>query len=112
LNKRGLLNRIFGGRLRRLMNHSWQMYRWGFCSAWVRHGIGGRPARHDRRRDRGQPARSGGTVPSHFVRRGHDRNGHHDGVLMCKAYDWAFLNPLRKIFYNLTTTGCRLPSPF
>ena len=28
-----------------------------------------------------------------------------DGVLMCKAYDWAFLNPLRKIFYNITTTG-------
>jgi len=28
-----------------------------------------------------------------------------DGVLMSKAYDWAFLNPLRKIFYNMTTTG-------
>jgi high-affinity nickel-transport protein len=28
-----------------------------------------------------------------------------DGVLMCKAYEWAFLNPLRKIFYNITTTG-------
>jgi nickel/cobalt transporter (NiCoT) family protein len=26
-------------------------------------------------------------------------------VLMSKAYNWAFLNPLRKIFYNLTTTG-------
>jgi high-affinity nickel-transport protein len=28
-----------------------------------------------------------------------------DGVLMSKAYGWAFLNPLRKIFYNITTTG-------
>ena len=28
-----------------------------------------------------------------------------DGVLMCKAYDWALLNPLRKIFYNVATTG-------
>ena len=28
-----------------------------------------------------------------------------DGVLMSKAYNWAFLNPLRKIFYNITTTG-------
>jgi high-affinity nickel-transport protein len=27
-----------------------------------------------------------------------------DGVLMVKAYNWAFVNPLRKIFYNLTTT--------
>jgi high-affinity nickel-transport protein len=28
-----------------------------------------------------------------------------DGVLMSKAYNWAFVNPLRKIFYNMTTTG-------
>ena len=28
-----------------------------------------------------------------------------DGVLMCKVYRWAFLNPLRKIFYNITTTS-------
>jgi high-affinity nickel-transport protein len=24
---------------------------------------------------------------------------------MSKAYDWAFVNPLRKIFYNVTTTS-------
>ena len=28
-----------------------------------------------------------------------------DGVLMSKAYNWALLNPLRKIFYNITATG-------
>jgi high-affinity nickel-transport protein len=28
-----------------------------------------------------------------------------DGVLMCGAYGWAFANPLRKVFYNLTVTG-------
>ena len=28
-----------------------------------------------------------------------------DGVLMSKAYNWAFVNPLRKIFYNTSTTG-------
>jgi high-affinity nickel-transport protein len=28
-----------------------------------------------------------------------------DGVLMSKAYNWAFVNPLRKIFYNITITG-------
>ena len=27
-----------------------------------------------------------------------------DGVLMTKAYDWAFVNPVRKIFYNVTIT--------
>jgi len=25
-----------------------------------------------------------------------------DGVLMTMAYNWAFVNPLRKIFYNIT----------
>jgi nickel/cobalt transporter (NiCoT) family protein len=28
-----------------------------------------------------------------------------DGVLMLGAYGWAFLNPVRKLFYNLTITG-------
>jgi high-affinity nickel-transport protein len=28
-----------------------------------------------------------------------------DGVMMCGAYGWAFANPLRKVFYNLTITG-------
>lgn len=27
-----------------------------------------------------------------------------DGLLMTRAYPWAFMNPLRKVFYNLTTT--------
>jgi high-affinity nickel-transport protein len=27
-----------------------------------------------------------------------------DGVFMARAYDWAFLRPIRKIFYNLTVT--------
>ena len=28
-----------------------------------------------------------------------------DGIFMTKAYGWAFTSPLRKIYYNLTTTG-------
>ena len=27
-----------------------------------------------------------------------------DGVLMARAYEWAFLQPVRKVFYNLTVT--------
>ena len=27
-----------------------------------------------------------------------------DGVVMRMAYGWAFLNPLRKVYYNLTVT--------
>ncbi|HZU77907.1 MAG TPA: hypothetical protein VFA70_14165 [Dehalococcoidia bacterium] len=28
-----------------------------------------------------------------------------DGVFVAKAYRWAFTSPLRKVYYNLTTTG-------
>ncbi|EQD31560.1 high-affinity nickel-transporter, partial [mine drainage metagenome] len=28
-----------------------------------------------------------------------------DGVLMTRAYGWAFFTPVRRIFYNLTTTS-------
>jgi high-affinity nickel-transport protein len=28
-----------------------------------------------------------------------------DGIFMSKAYSWAFTNPLRKVFYNISTTG-------
>jgi hypothetical protein len=28
-----------------------------------------------------------------------------DGVLMLGAYGWAFVNPIRKLYYNLTITG-------
>lgn len=28
-----------------------------------------------------------------------------DGMLMTKAYDWAFMTPLRKMFYNITVTS-------
>jgi high-affinity nickel-transport protein len=28
-----------------------------------------------------------------------------DGIFMTKAYGWAFTSPLRKIYYNITTTG-------
>ncbi len=28
-----------------------------------------------------------------------------DGAFMAKAYNWAFANPIRKVFYNLTITG-------
>lgn len=28
-----------------------------------------------------------------------------DGVFMAKAYGWAFANPVRRLFYNLTVTG-------
>ena len=28
-----------------------------------------------------------------------------DGVLMLGVYDWAFIKPMRKLYYNLVLTG-------
>jgi high-affinity nickel-transport protein len=35
-----------------------------------------------------------------------------DGCFMLVAYDWAFANPLRKVFYNLTVTGLSVSVAF
>ncbi len=106
LQKRGLLNRLFGGRLQRLMNHSWQMYPLGLLF-----GLG-----FDTASEVGLLAMTAGAsagdlplpavlcLPILFAA-GMTVMDTTDGVLMSKAYNWAFINPLRKIFYNLTTTG-------
>src|SRR6202789_1459955 len=106
LQKRGLLNRLFGGRLQKLMNHSWQMYPLGLLF-----GLG-----FDTASEIGLLAMTAGasagnlplpailSMPILFAA-GMLLMDTTDGVLMLKAYNWVFLNPLRKIFYNLTTTG-------
>jgi high-affinity nickel-transport protein len=106
LQQRGLLNRLFGGRLTKLMNHSWQMYPLGLLF-----GLG-----FDTASEVGLLAMTAGAsagnlpipavlcLPVLFAA-GMTVMDTTDGVLMSKAYDWAFINPLRKIFYNITTTG-------
>jgi len=106
LKQRGLLNRVFGGRLQELMSHSWQMYPLGLLF-----GLG-----FDTASEVGLLALTAGAaagdlpapavlcLPLLFAA-GMTVMDTTDGVLMAKAYDWAFLNPLRKIFYNVTTTG-------
>src|SRR5690625_2550634 len=106
LVKRGFLNRIFGGRLRKIINHSWQMYPVGFLF-----GLG-----FDTASEVGLLAMTAGasagnlpwaavlSLPILFTA-GMTLMDTTDGVLMTKAYDWAFVNPLRKIFYNITTTS-------
>jgi high-affinity nickel-transport protein len=106
LQKRGLLNRLFGGRLQQLMSQSWQMYPLGLLF-----GLG-----FDTASEVGLLAMTAGAsagnlpvaavlcLPLLFAA-GMTVMDTTDGVLMSKAYDWAFINPLRKIFYNLTTTG-------
>jgi high-affinity nickel-transport protein len=106
LRQRGLLNRLFGGRLTQMMNHSWQMYPLGLLF-----GLG-----FDTASEVGLLAMTAGAsagnlpipavlcLPILFAA-GMTVMDTTDGVLMSKAYDWAFINPLRKIFYNITTTG-------
>jgi high-affinity nickel-transport protein len=106
LAQRGLINRLFGGRLQKLMNHSWQMYPLGLLF-----GLG-----FDTASEVGLLAMTAGasagnlpmpavlSLPILFAA-GMCVMDTTDGVLMSKVYNWAFLNPLRKIFYNITTTG-------
>jgi len=106
LAKRGLLNRLFRGRLQKVLRHSWQMYPLGLLF-----GLG-----FDTATEVGLLAMtagaSAGNLPLSAVlclpilfAAGMTLMDTTDGVLMVKAYDWAFVNPLRKIFYNLTTTS-------
>lgn len=106
LAQRGLINRLFGGRLQKLVNHSWQMYPLG-----VLFGLG-----FDTASEIGLLAMTAGaatgeipiggalSLPILFAA-GMSAMDTTDGVLMTKAYNWAFVNPLRRIFYNLTTTS-------
>jgi len=106
LLQRGFVNRILGGRARRLINHSWQMYPLG-----VLFGLG-----FDTASEVGLLALTAGvatgtvsfwaviSLPILFAA-GMSLMDTTDGALMSKAYGWAFSNPLRKIWYNLTTTG-------
>ena len=106
LAQRGLLNRLFRGRLQKLMNHSWQMYPLGLLF-----GLGFDTASEVGLLTMTAGAAAGDlpiaavlSLPILFAA-GMTLMDTTDGVLMSKAYDWAFLNPIRKIFYNVTTTG-------
>ena len=105
LGKRGLMNRLFGGWLQRVINHSWQMYPVGLLF-----GLG-----FDTASEIGFLAMTAGASTSNLpwpavlslpllFASGMSVLDTTDGVLMCKAYGWAFANPLRKIYYNITTT--------
>lgn len=106
LQQRGLINRLLGGRAQSLMNHSWQMYPLGLLF-----GLG-----FDTASEVGLLAMTAGasvgnmpvaavlSLPLLFAA-GMTVMDTTDGVLMSKAYNWAFVNPLRKIFYNIATTS-------
>lgn len=106
LAKRGFMNRIFGNHARKFINHSWQIYPVG-----VLFGLG-----FDTASEVGLLALAAGasvgnmpiaavlSLPVLFAA-GMSGMDATDGVLMAKAYHWAFVNPARKLLYNLTTTS-------
>jgi high-affinity nickel-transport protein len=106
LLQRGFVNRILGGRAQKLINHSWQMYPLG-----ILFGLG-----FDTASEVGLLALTAGvatgkvsfwaviSLPLLFAA-GMSLMDTTDGALMSKAYGWAFSSPLRKIWYNITTTS-------
>lgn len=105
LTRRGFMNRLFGGRLSKWIDHSWQMYPLGLLF-----GLG-----FDTASEVALMAMTAGAVAGNLpfaavlclpilFAAGMSVMDTTDGVLMSKAYDWAFVNPLRKIFYNIVTT--------
>ncbi len=101
----GLMSRAFG-RLFRLVEDSWHMYPIGFlfglgfdtASEVALLGISAGAAA------RGLPFFAVVSLPLLFAA-GMSLMDTTDGAFMSKAYSWAFSNPIRKVFYNLTVTA-------
>jgi nickel/cobalt transporter (NiCoT) family protein len=106
LIQRGFVNRIFGGQLQKLIEHSWQMYPIGLLF-----GLG-----FDTASEIGLLAITAGVATGKITflaiasfpilfAAGMSMMDTADGAFMSKAYGWAFSNPLRKMYYNITTTA-------
>jgi nickel/cobalt transporter (NiCoT) family protein len=104
LNSRGLLARLFRP-LFRLITKSWHMFPLGFlfglgfdtATEVALLGISGTQAA------RGVSIWSIMVFPALFAA-GMSLIDTTDGILMVGAYDWAFIKPMRKLYYNLTIT--------
>ena len=106
LLERGLMNRLFLGRLASRIRSSWQMFPLGFLF-----GLG-----FDTATEVGLLAISAGAATNHvpflavlslplLFAAGMSLMDTVDGAFMSHAYGWAFSNPLRKVYYNLTVTS-------
>ena len=105
LNSRGLMNRFFGPLARRI-DTPWKMYPIG-----VLFGLGFDTATEVALLVLAGDAVVGGlpfyailSLPILFAA-GMCLFDTIDGCFMNFAYDWAFANPIRKVYYNLTITG-------
>jgi high-affinity nickel-transport protein len=104
LAKRGFFGRIFRN-LFRLIEHGWQMYPVGFLfglgfDTATEVGLLGISATEA---TKGFPIWSILVFPTLFMA-GMALIDTTDSVLMLGAYGWAFIKPIRKLYYNLTIT--------
>ena len=110
LNERGLMRRIFRGWFKNGFDKSWQIYPVG-----VLFGLGFDTATEVALLGLSATVAIGtvgGTLPPLAIialplifAAGMSLMDALDGIFMTKAYGWAFTSPLRKIYYNITTTG-------
>jgi len=102
---RGFMSRLFIGRLFRFVSKSWHMYPLG-----VLFGLG-----FDTATEVGLLAIAAGVATHHvpflavislpfLFAAGMSLMDTADGAFMSHAYGWAFSNPVRKIYYNITVT--------
>lgn len=105
--QRGFMNRLLGRRFRNFIDESWHMYPVGFLF-----GLGFDTASEIALLAiTGAAATSGNLPPIAIISlpllfaAGMSALDTADGAFMSKAYGWAFSSPLRKIYYNITTTG-------
>ena len=104
LSKRGFFGRIFRS-LFRLIDHSWQMYPVGFLfglgfDTATEVGLLGISATAAAK---GLPIWSILVFPTLFTA-GMALIDSTDSILMLGAYGWAFVKPIRKLYYNMTIT--------
>ncbi len=104
LGKRGFFGRIFRN-LFRLIAHSWQMYFVGFLfglgfDTATEVGLLGISATEA---SKGLPIWSILVFPALFTA-GMALIDSTDSILMLGAYGWAFVKPIRKLYYNMTIT--------
>lgn len=110
LNERGLMRRIFRGWFKNGFDKSWQIYPVG-----VLFGLGFDTATEVALLGLSATVAIGtvgGVLPPLAIialplifAAGMSLMDALDGIFMTKAYGWAFTSPLRKIYYNITTTG-------
>jgi high-affinity nickel-transport protein len=112
LDKRGFMNRILGGYARHI-DTSWKLYPVG-----ILFGLGFDTATEVALLVIAGSAVVGGlplyavlSLPILFAA-GMCTFDTLDGFFMNFAYDWAFANPVRKVFYNLTITGLSVAVAF